>query len=102
MELLEILGLVLIFIAGLIIGHLGLQDRYGAMASMFHGKYGTLYTGISYIACFGTIIYLAIAFTPWHVASGLVLMFIASRVLIYIYKELPLFSVYYMSYFPCI
>ena len=86
MEVLEILGLIVIFFSGLIIGHLGLQDRYGVMASMFHKKYGTLFTGISYIACFGTIIYLAIVFTPWHVASGLVLMFIASRVLIYIQR----------------
>ena len=79
MDLLEILGLGLIFIAGLIIGILGLHDRYGEMASMFHKKHGTLYTGISYVACFGTIIYLAIAFSPWHVASGLVIMFIARK-----------------------
>ena len=37
MELLEILGLVLIFIAGLIIGHLGLQDRAGITAENLEG-----------------------------------------------------------------
>lgn len=96
MDALEILGLTLVFLSGLIIGHLGLQDRYGAMASLFHKKYGTIYTGISYIASFGTIVFMAIVYTPWHIASGLILLFLASRLLIHIHNITMIFGLLYI------